>query len=108
MGGGGGGGGIVSSLMTWGKGLLGFAGGGNPPVNVPSIIGENGPEIFMPKTAGTVIPNSQIGGGSTTNVTYNIQATDAASFQQLLARDPSFLHAVAEKGRRSLPQGAMR
>ena len=44
----------------------------------------------------------------TTNVTYSIQAVDAASFQQLVARDPKFLHAVVEKGRRSIPQGAQR
>lgn len=38
-----------------------FAEGGSPPVGVPSIVGENGPEIFVPKTAGTVVPNSKIG-----------------------------------------------
>jgi len=45
-------------------GLFGgfFAGGGDPPVGLPSIVGEDGPEIFVPKTAGTVIPNGQIGG----------------------------------------------
>jgi hypothetical protein len=40
------------------------------------------------------------GGGS---VTYNINAVDAASFKSMLARDPEFLHSVAEQGRRSLP-----
>lgn len=36
---------------------LGFAGGGSPPLNVPSIVGERGPEIFVPRQAGTIIPN---------------------------------------------------
>jgi hypothetical protein len=39
-------------------------------------------------------------GGST--VIYNINAVDAPSFQQLVARDPKFIHAVAEKGRQNL------
>ena len=29
---------------------------------VPSIVGERGPEIFVPKTAGTIIPNGAMGG----------------------------------------------
>jgi hypothetical protein len=40
--------------------LPGFAGGGDPPMNKPSIIGERGPELFMPKQAGTVIPNNKL------------------------------------------------
>lgn len=106
--GGGGGGGFGSLFGGIGK-LFGFANGGNPPVGVPSIVGERGPELFVPRNAGTIIPNHMLGSGSNqTMVTYNIQAVDAASFQQLVARDPKFLHAVVEKGRRSMPQGAQR
>ena len=61
------GGGLFSGL---GK-LLGFADGGMPPVGVPSIVGEHGPEIFVPNTAGTVISNDKIG-GQTVHVTQNI------------------------------------
>lgn len=106
---GGGAGGGIGSFFTGIKKLLGFADGGNPAVGVPSIVGENGPELFIPRNAGTIVPNSALGGSvNNTAVTYNIQAVDAASFQQLVARDPKFLHAVVEKGRRSIPQGAMR
>lgn len=50
-----------------------FAEGGQPPINRPSLVGENGPELFMPKMAGTVIPNGggSSGGVSVTNV-FNI------------------------------------
>ncbi len=53
--------------------IKGFAAGGQPPINRLSVVGENGPELFMPKMAGTVIPNGQgLGGGvSVTNV-FNI------------------------------------
>jgi hypothetical protein len=36
---------------------LGFADGGRPPMNQASIVGERGPELFVPDTAGTVLPN---------------------------------------------------
>ena len=53
--------------------LVGFAGGGRPPVGKPSIVGEKGPEIFVPSTAGTIIPNDKIsGGGMTNNIVVNV------------------------------------
>jgi len=89
--------------------LFGFANGGMPPVGQASIVGERGPELFVPQSAGRIIPNHQLGMGqpvvnnNTTAVTYSIQAVDASSFRTLLARDPEFIHNVAEQGRRSLP-----
>jgi phage-related minor tail protein len=40
--------------------LQGRASGGPISANTPYLVGERGPEIIMPKTAGTVIPNSAI------------------------------------------------
>ena len=40
----------------------------------------------------------------TTQVTYNIDAVDAMSFKSLVARDPEFIHAVAEAGARMSPR----
>lgn len=34
-----------------------FASGGRPPVGKVSIVGERGPELFVPNGAGTIIPN---------------------------------------------------
>ena len=51
-----------------------FANGGVPPVGRPSIVGERGPELFMPGIRGTVIPNNALGGGST-NVVVNVDAS---------------------------------
>ena len=70
--------------------LLGFAEGGSPPINKPSIVGEKGPELFVPKTAGTVVPNDALGGqANVTNnyITNNIQAVDAKSVAQLFAEN---------------------
>jgi hypothetical protein len=53
----GGGGGLFGSMFG---GF--FAEGGSPPVGIPSIVGENGPELFVPNSGGTIIPNNKLGG----------------------------------------------
>lgn len=62
-GGGSGIGGLLASVGNWVGGLLGFAEGGSPPVGKVSIVGERGPELFVPNTAGKIIPNHELGGG---------------------------------------------
>ena len=79
--------------------LLGFANGGIIPTNGPVLVGERGPEILSGAAGRQVTPNNQLGGA---NITYNINAVDAMSFKQMVARDPSFLYAVSEQGRRKL------
>ena len=92
--------------QTTGSGLgrlMGFANGGVIPHNGPVIVGERGPEIISGAAGRVVTPNNQIGGSS--NVVYNINAVDAMSFRQMIARDPAFLYAVTEQGRRKIPGG---
>ena len=57
-----------------------FANGGNPPIGKASLVGEKGPELFVPRSAGTIIPNNAIGGGGTTNnmITVNVDATGSS------------------------------
>ena len=46
-----------------------FENGGRPPMGKISVVGESGPELFVPDNAGTIIPSSEIsasGGGGTT------------------------------------------
>jgi len=92
--------------------LFGFAAGGQVMADTPIIVGERGPELFVPRSAGAIVPNNALGGmagrsneggGGQTTVNYNISAVDAASFRSLVARDPSFIYAVTEQGRRSQP-----
>jgi tape measure domain-containing protein len=37
-----------------------FADGGRPPVGKPSIVGEEGPELFIPGVSGTIVPNDMV------------------------------------------------
>ena len=71
---------ILGSKGEKGGGLLGalglFANGGRPPVGKPSIVGEKGPELFVPRSSGTIIPNNKLGGGGgTNNVVVNVDAS---------------------------------
>lgn len=70
---GGGGGGAVGGIL----GLLfggAFADGGYPPVGKASLVGEKGPELFVPNRAGKIIPNDELGGGSTNNISVSVDA----------------------------------
>jgi hypothetical protein len=42
-------------------GIVGHATGGFVSAGIPSIVGELGPEMFIPKTSGKIIPNNKIG-----------------------------------------------
>lgn len=53
----------------------GFADGGEPPLGKVSWVGERGPELFVPKQAGTVIPNHLLGGGGQSKITIINQTT---------------------------------
>ena len=72
----GGGGGGGSSLFS-------FANGGTIPGNQPSLVGERGPEVYIPKQTGTIIPNENLNMGSTT-VNFNISTVDADGFDEIL------------------------
>lgn len=50
-----------------------FAEGGEPPVGKVSVVGERGPELFIPKSAGSVVPNHALG-GTTVQVVNHVTA----------------------------------
>lgn len=58
--------------------LLPFANGGIPPVGKPSLVGEKGPELFVPKRSGTIIPNDKLAGGGSTNISVNVDASGSS------------------------------
>lgn len=58
--------------------FFGFASGGKPPVGQASLIGEQGPELFIPDSAGTVVSNSSLRGmGGKSGDTFVIDARGA-------------------------------
>lgn len=84
-----------------------FAAGGRIPQGKFGIAGERGPEVVMGPA--TVVGTSQsadilAGAGGGASVSYTINAVDAPSFQQLVARDPSFIYNVVQVGARRQPR----
>ena len=73
---------ILGSSGKKGGGILGFltggklAKGGTAAGGKSFLVGEKGPELFVPRSTGTVVPNKKLGGGgSTNNVTVNVDAS---------------------------------
>jgi hypothetical protein len=72
-----------------GMSIPGFAAGGNPPVGRPSLVGEKGPELFVPRTSGTIVPADATaaamaryqrqGGSSSGNSSSDAMGADAAA-----------------------------
>jgi hypothetical protein len=62
------------------KGAFGFRAMGGPVSGgSPYVVGEQGPELFVPHASGTIVPNNKMGGGSGSGsggvtVNYNIAA----------------------------------
>jgi hypothetical protein len=71
------------------------------------LVGEAGPEIITAGSNGYVTPNNMLGGSDSVTVNFNITATDAASFDELLQQRRDTIvgvinQALNERGRRSL------
>jgi len=95
-GGGGGGGGFLDDLASGIGSLFGgfFATGGQLAPGRYGVVGERGPELI----SGPANITPMLG----TQVTYNINAVDAMSFKDMIARDPSFIYAVSQQGARGM------
>ena len=74
------------------------------------IVGERGPEMFVPRTPGAIIPNNQLSGAmKTQNVTnYNIQAIDVKSFEERIFGSANAVWAASAYAQKRLPLGAGR
>ena len=73
----------------------------------PFLVGEEGPEVFTPKTNGEIIPFDKMSTGKKVNVNFNITTLDASDFQDLLVRERGLIvniinDAVLEQGREAI------
>ena len=71
-------------------------------------MGEKGPELFIPRAAGTIIPNGTGAGGGVVNKTYitnNISAIDSKSVAQLFAENRKMLLGTVQLAQKELPYG---
>jgi SLT domain-containing protein len=57
--------------------------GGPVASGTPYMVGENGPELFIPQGNGRIEPTNQVGSGATV-INLNIQAVDTRGIDQLI------------------------
>ena len=100
----GGGGGSGSGFNIGGS----HAQGGAVSKGRPILVGENGPELFVPNQTGQITQNARgTGNGGATTVNFNINTVDASGFEELLVRSRGTItqlinNAVNERGKESL------
>ncbi len=98
----GGGGGFFSGLFG------GRASGGSVQKGQPYVVGEQGAELFIPNSSGQITQSARgTGGSGTTNVNFNINATDVTGIKQLLIDNRATIvnsinSALNEKGKEAL------
>lgn len=81
------------------------AGGGPVNSGAPYLVGERGPELFVPSMAGQVVPSYATSGTSTIN-NYNIQAIDVKSFEERIMGSNRAVWAANAYAQKSLsPRG---
>ncbi len=78
-----------TTTATGSSGLPKLARGGVATGGKLAIVGERGPELFIPSTTGRVVPNNELGGDGVTvvqhiNVTTGVQQTVRAEIANLL------------------------
>jgi uncharacterized coiled-coil protein SlyX len=77
---------IVALGGGGGGGFFGFGKqhGGAIRKGQPVLVGERGPEMFIPNTSGQITQNARGTGGGSTNVNFSITTLDASGFADLL------------------------
>jgi len=99
----------VSALMSGNPlGALGFmASGGAVSKAQPTIVGERGPELFVPNSSGQITQSARGVGGGSTNVNFTINAIDTRGFEEALIQNRGIISniinkAVNERGAKSI------
>ena len=67
---------ITGGFLSFVKGLTGKAIGGPVQAGQPYMVGERGPEMFVPNQSGSIVPSNKMGGGGIT-VVNNVDARGA-------------------------------
>lgn len=75
----GGAGGFLARILGGGFGIpLAFRARGGPvAAGRPFVVGEKGPELFVPPSAGSIVPNRELAGASAPTVVFQIDARGA-------------------------------
>ena len=97
-------------------GIFGRAAGGPVMANKPYLVGEQGPELFVPNSAGSIMTNASLnrnaGTGESvqpvvnnTYITNNISAIDSRSVAQMFVENRKSLLGATAMARKEMPYG---
>lgn len=95
-----GGGAAPGSLGSGNYGMNVRANGGPVAANQPYIVGERGPELFMPKRSGVIVPNHQMNGSSrpiTVTNHFTIEGQVTRATQNQIAAEAGRAIAIASR-----------
>ena len=87
---------IASSLLPIGGAR---AAGGPVSAGVHYLVGEGGPEVFVPHASGQIAPNGAL---APAQITLNVQASDAQSFLKSESQIAAMLSRALARGQRNL------
>ena len=91
--------GVISTLIASLLPILGARAGGGPvDAGGAYLVGEQGPELFVPSSSGVIAPNAQ----SRPSITLNVQARDAQSFLKSETQIAAMLSRALARGQRNL------
>jgi cytochrome c556 len=68
--------------------------GGAVSKGKPVLVGERGPELFVPNTTGQITQNARGTGGVSTNVNFSITTLDASGFSEMLVQNRGTISAI--------------
>tara|TARA_R100001440_G_scaffold35887_3_gene54956 strand:+ start:501 stop:2435 length:1935 start_codon:yes stop_codon:yes gene_type:complete len=90
-----------------GGGIPFFASGGSIRKGQPAIVGERGPELFIPNSSGQITQNARGTGGRAVNVNFNINTVDASGFEDLLFRSRGAISSLINQSLNEQGRGAV-
>ena len=99
---------LFSSPVSLAEPLFGARADGGPVDSGGAyMVGERGPELFVPRSAGAIVPNHSMAmmGGSTNITNYNIQAIDTKSFEDRILGSSKAVWAANAYGAKNLSLG---
>jgi phage-related minor tail protein len=90
---------LFSSLLSIGGAK---AAGGPVDAGVAYLVGEQGPELFVPQASGAIVPNGGVAQAQRPQIVLNVAARDAQSFLKSETQIAAMLSRALARGQRNL------
>jgi lambda family phage tail tape measure protein len=108
---------ILTSIFGGMFGVPGLAAGGPTMAGKPYLVGEQGPELFVPNSAGSIMTNASLNKNeglgqslqpvvNNTYITNNISAIDSRSVAQMFVENRKSLLGASVMARKEMPYGS--